>query len=179
MATPYKLTEEQKSLLLEWLAAEYHGGLIRVWCKERGWVEPSDQLLNYYRNEWKREITAARKKRRNSALNKGLAVKEERVAQLVELADELKAILWVEDLQGKLPNVATWLKTLDDIAKEVGGRVNKTEMSGALDQNGTMRVVVEYAENARDPEHEEVTEISDAEMFDQDNFEPDIARSAE
>jgi hypothetical protein len=117
-----KLTIEQKSALLEWLSAEYSGPLIRKWFKERDWPELTDPAFSYYRIQWADDIEAARKERRDSALNTGLARKEERVKRLVEHADELEAIKWLPDEKGRLWNEKAWRETLDDIAKEMGHR---------------------------------------------------------
>lgn len=78
--------------------------------------------FTYYRRKWSDEIAAARAERRNSALNQGLTLKEERVRRLVEHADELEAIKWVADENGRLWNEKAWRETLDDIAREMGQR---------------------------------------------------------
>ena len=122
MAAP-KLTVEQRDALRTWLAAEYSAPLIRRWCKEREWPEPTDPALSYYREKWANELAAARQERRAGAINSGLALKEERVKRLAEHADELEAIKWVADEKtGRLWNEKAWRETLDDIAKEMGHR---------------------------------------------------------
>lgn len=122
MAAP-KLTIEQRSALLEWLAAEYSAPLIRKWFKEREWPEPTDPALSYYRDKWSTEIAVARQERRTTAITSGLALKEERVRRLAEHADELEAIKWLPDPKtGRLWNEKAWRETLDDIAKEMGHR---------------------------------------------------------
>ena len=117
-----KLTTEQREVLLQWLAAEYSGPLIRRWFKDREWPEPTDPALSYYRRQWVNEIAEARSARRQSAINSGLALKEERVRRLAEHADELEAIKWLPDEKGRLWNEKAWRETLDDIAKEMGHR---------------------------------------------------------
>ena len=82
----------------------------------------SDQGISYYRSQWADEIAAARAARRSSALNQGLALREERVRRLVEHADELEAIKWEPDDKGRLWNEKAWRETLDDIAREMGQR---------------------------------------------------------
>lgn len=121
MAAP-KLTTEQQTALRQWFAAEYGGPLIKKWFKEREWPELSDATLSYYRARWADEISAARQERRASAINSGLALKEERVKRLAEHADELEAIKWESDEKGRLWNEKAWRETLDDIAKEMGHR---------------------------------------------------------
>lgn len=121
MAAP-KLTTEIQSILLEWLAADYSGPLIKHWFKEREWPALSDATLSYYREKWQDKIGEARTERRASAINSGLALKEERVKRLAEHADELDAIKWLPDDKGRLWNEKSWRETLDDIAKEMGHR---------------------------------------------------------
>ncbi len=121
MAAP-KLTAEQQSSLLKWLAAEYSAPLIRKWFKDREWPEIADSTFSYYRDKFATDIEAARAARREAALSQGLALKAERVQRLVEHADDLEAIKWVPDDKGRLWNEKAWRETLDDIAKEMGHR---------------------------------------------------------
>jgi hypothetical protein len=122
MAKP-KLTSEQKETLLMWLAADYDSRLIALWFQEREWPELSRATLTYYRNTYGIEIEKVRAERKESALNTGLAVKEERVKRLVDHADALEAIKWIPDPKtGKLHNEKAWRETLADVAAEVGGR---------------------------------------------------------
>ena len=122
MAAP-KQTAEQRTTLLHWLAAEYSGPLIRKWQRDREWPELGDPTLSYYRDKWADEIAGARQERRTSAINSGLALKEERIGRLAWHADELEAIKWVADEKtGRLWNEKAWRETLDDIAKEMGHR---------------------------------------------------------
>ena len=122
MGKPTKLTGEQRSILLTWLAAEYDTRLIRQWFKARHWPEISDQLIYYYR--WSRgaAIERLRTERRDNAIRSGVALKEERIARLAAHADELEAIKWEPDEHGRLWNEKAWRETLDDIAKETGDR---------------------------------------------------------
>jgi hypothetical protein len=117
-----KLNNDQRDALREWLAAEYSGPLIRKWFAEREWPALTDGALTYYRIQWADDINAARTERRASAINSGLALKEERVKRLAEHADELDAIKWLPDEKGRLWNEKSWRETLDDIAKEMGHR---------------------------------------------------------
>lgn len=134
-----KLTPEQRNALREWLAAEYSAPLIRKWFKDRDWPELTDPAFTYYRNQWSAEIEVVRAERRSSAINSGLALKEERVKRLAEHADELEAIKWLPDEKGRLWNEKAWRETLDDIAKEMGDRKQQQEHTGAV----TLRVIDE------------------------------------
>jgi hypothetical protein len=142
MAKP-KLTNEQKETLLMWLAADYDSRLIALWFQEREWPELSRATLTYYRNTYGIEIEKVRAERKESALNTGLAVKEERVKRLVDHADALEAIKWIPDPKtGKLHNEKAWRETLADVAAEVGGRKQNVDVNNS----GQVKIVVEYAE---------------------------------
>ena len=129
MAAP-KLNAEQKNQLLVWLAAEYSEPLIRRWFMANDWPILDPSAITYYRNRWADEIAAARAQRREAALNQGLALKAERVRRLAEHADELDALKWVPDENGRYSNEKAWRETLDDIAKEMGER--RPDIEGKL-----------------------------------------------
>lgn len=105
-----------------WLAADYDTRLIRSWFASREWPTLDRSMFSYYRKQYGLEIERLRTERRRSALNSGLALKEERVARLAAHADELEALKWVPDDNGRLWNEKAWRETLDDIAREVGDR---------------------------------------------------------
>lgn len=141
MAAP-KLTEEQREALLTWLAAEYDTRLIRKWFAANEWPELDRSMFTYYRKKHGHDIDALRVERRSRALNSGLALKEERIARLAAHADELDAIKWVPDENGRLWNEKAWRETLDDVAKEMGHRKQTIEHSG--------KVEVEYVNDWRE-----------------------------
>lgn len=117
-----KLSLEQIDQIHEWLAADYSNFVIQHWMEEREWPRITDRQIVYYRTQNREQIQKLRETRRDSALNTGLAVKEERVERLKEHADRLEAIKWLPDEKGKLHNEKAWRETLDDIASEVGER---------------------------------------------------------
>lgn len=117
-----KITAEQHDALLIWLAAGYSEPLIRKWFEEREWEPLAKSTISYYRSQHRAAIEAARAERFADALTTGLALKEERVQRLKDHADELEAIKWVPDKNGRLWNEKAWRETLDDIAKEMGQR---------------------------------------------------------
>ena len=140
MAAP-KLTNEQRSLILEWIAADYSGELILHWIHERreavpyvdgkpvpelanpeGWPEITKQTLAYYRTNYGKTIETLRKERHTAALDSGLALKAERIQRLKEHADKLEVIKWTPDDKGRLWNEKAWREVLDDIAREMGHR---------------------------------------------------------
>lgn len=123
-----KLTSEQRSQLLLWLAADYDWRLIQQWFEERQWPPISRALVTYYRHSRDMGIDRLREKRRSKALSTGLAIKEERVARLKAHADKLEAIKWTPDKNGRLWNEKAWRETLDDIAAELGDRKTVVEV---------------------------------------------------
>ena len=82
----------------------------------------------YYRKKYGDQIEALRKERLDSALNTGLALKEERVARLKQHADALEKIKWEPDDKGRLWNEAAWRETLGEIAAEMGHRKQAVSM---------------------------------------------------
>lgn len=129
MAKP-KLTNDQKETLLTWLAADYDSRLIALWFKEREWPEISRATLSFYRTSYKIDIEKLRVERKESALNTGLALKEERVKRLSDHADALEAIKWIPDPKtGKLHNEKAWRETISDIAAETGGRKQNIDVT--------------------------------------------------
>lgn len=132
MAKP-KLTNEQKETLLMWLAADYDSRLIAVWFKEREWPDLSRDTLSYYRTTYGIKIDEMRAARKESALNTGLALKEERVKRLTEHADALEAIKWIPDKNGRLYNEKAWRETLGEIAEETGGRTKNVDVTSKGD----------------------------------------------
>lgn len=135
MARP-KLINEQRQALLTWLAADYETGLIVKWFQERQWPQISRANFSYYRKHYQIDIETLRKARRDSALNEGLALKEERVKRLEEHADALEAIKWVPDEHGRLWNEKAWRETLDDIASETGGRKQNIDLTSKGEKIG-------------------------------------------
>lgn len=124
-----KLTNVQRETLLTWLAADYDSGLIMFWAKEQKWPELSRHALTYYRKHYAIDIETLRKARRESAINTGLALKEERIARLARHADALEAIKWEPDEKGRLWNEKAWRETLADIAAETGGRKQTVDVT--------------------------------------------------
>jgi hypothetical protein len=125
-----RLTKAQRQILLTWLAADYDWRLIVAWCAEKGIPLPSRAGATYYRKKHGDKIEALRKERLESALNTGLALKEERVARLKQHADALEKIKWQPDEKGRLWNEAAWRETLGEIAAEMGDRKKSVTVGG-------------------------------------------------
>lgn len=123
-----RLTEEQRLQVKEWIAAGYTDGMIQSRLKKRRWPVIALQSINEHRAEFREELAALKAARLAGALNTGLARWQERVVRLCEHADELDELMWVAGDNGKLYNEKAWRETLDDIAKETGGRRTGVDM---------------------------------------------------
>jgi hypothetical protein len=115
---------------LEWIAADYDWRVIRNWFEERGWPSITRALVTYYRTSRGESIQRIRTERYSKALDAGLAQRAERVERLKKHADELEALKWEPDKNGRLWNEKAWRETLRDIAEEIGERKQKHEISG-------------------------------------------------
>lgn len=153
MAMRNKLTKDQKSELLKWVAEGLESDEIN---KRAAVFEPSFSVsraqVKYYRDTRKISLEELSKSSEHEALNTGLAVKEERVKRLALLAGMLEedifgGVLWTQDVKMigtgeyqervefelfNASEVQQYRGVLDDIAKEVGGRVQKSEVDAKV-----------------------------------------------
>jgi len=145
-----RLNKNQKELLLEWIAAGLKPAEINERAAKCG--EPFKvrrQQVDYYRKQCDVDIKALQAQAQFQALNTGLALKEERVQVLRDLAEKLikdlnKANhknLWVPGRYGNQfnkPEIDAIRGLLDDIAKELGHRSIKTDVS--VEDDGEYRI---------------------------------------
>jgi hypothetical protein len=109
----------------------------------------SRQQVDKYRKTRRMELSSILKVDEQNALRTGLAVKEQRVIRLQKLAelmehDLLGGFLWTEEIKGvgsgdiaeiveydefNAAEVAQYRGVLDDIAKEVGDRIQKQDVT--------------------------------------------------
>lgn len=155
-----RLKKSQKEKVIEWAAAGLLTDEINLRASE---YDPpfsvSNQQVDYYRRTRKIEIDAILAAGELGALTTGLALKEERVKKLKQLAalmekDLFGGFLWTDQVKGvgsgdiaqivdyeefNTAEVAQYRGVLDDIAKETGGRVQKADIgaSGEI----TLRVI--------------------------------------
>jgi hypothetical protein len=142
-----RLKKDQREALLSWISE----GLTSDIINERAAIfDPpfsvTRQNVDQYRDRYGVVIAELSKAADYAALNAGLARKENRVRLLHQLADKLTAdllkddLLWLDQVKGigsqdnyerveyeefNTAEVAQLRGVLDDIAKEVGGRVQK------------------------------------------------------
>jgi hypothetical protein len=122
---------------------------IRAAILKKNSFSVSRQQVDYYRKSRKVDILAIKQVDENNALTTGLSIAEERVRRLQVLAelmwkDLTGGFLWIDDVKGvgsgnnseivdfeKFNNgeLAEFRATLEDIAKETGGRANKTDIT--------------------------------------------------
>jgi hypothetical protein len=146
-----RLKKSQKEKVLEWVAEGLQTDEIN--SRAAGLDDSfsvSRQQVDYYRKTRNADIKAIRSVSEKSALVEGYAIKETRVYKLSILAammekDLFGGFLWTDDVKGvgsgdiaeivdyELFNSAEVIQyrgVLDDIAKEVGGRILKSELTG-------------------------------------------------
>lgn len=144
-----RLKKGQKEAVLKWIAAGLKSDEINERASE--YIPPfsvSRRQVDYYRQSRKGDIAALVAAGEQDALSEGLALKGERVKKLKQLAalmerDLFGGFLWTEQIKGvgsgdvaqvvdyeefNRGEVSEYRATLDDIAKEMGHRVNKQEI---------------------------------------------------
>ena len=137
--------------LLSWIAEGLRSDEIN---DRAGLFDPpfvvSNEQVSYYRKTRHAKITELIENYEVKALNRGLARKEVRVLKLQKLAAKMekdlfeRGLIWVEDRKGvgsgdlaeiykyeefNKAEIDAYRGVLDDIAKEVGQRVHKAELS--------------------------------------------------
>lgn len=147
-----KLTKKQRTQLLTWIAEGVDSGEINARAKKsKPPFEVSRQQVDYFRKTRGVDIDQIKNEEEFDALKSGLALKENRVQLLQDLADKMKSdlfennLLWTDEVKGvgsadnfqlidyKLFNsseVQQLRGVLSDIAEEVGGRVQRKEVTG-------------------------------------------------
>jgi hypothetical protein len=148
-----RLNKGQKEKVLEWVADGLKTDEInrRAAQYEEPFVVTRDQV-RFYRNTRDVNLQELSQSAEYDALNSGLALRENRVKKLQQLADKLEndifgENLWVTDVKAvgaelvyierfNAAEVSEYRGTIDDIAKEMGGRVQK------IDQNTTETIII-------------------------------------
>ena len=147
-----KLRKKQRESLLAWIAEGLETGEInKRAAKFKPAFSVTRQQVDYYRGTRDVSIDDLKENGEYDALKSGLAIKENRVKLLEELAQLLKVdifqnnLLWLEQAKGlgsgenyerydyrefNTQEVAQLRGILDDIAAEVGERVRKQELTG-------------------------------------------------
>ena len=146
-----RLKKSQKEAVVKWLAAGLATDEINELAAD---FDPpfsiSRQQADYYRKTREIDVSALQKAGEEEALSEGLALKAERVRKLKQLAalmerDLFGGFLWTEMVKGvgsgdiaqivdyeefNKAEVDAYRGVLDDIAKEVGGRAQRQEITG-------------------------------------------------
>jgi hypothetical protein len=164
-----RLRKKQKEAVLSWIAEGLETDEINERAaKFKPPFEVGRDQVSYYRSTRKADLDAILSVGENAALTSGLAIKDNRVHVLQELAalmlrDVRGGFLWLDQAKtlGSGDNatimdyeefnaaeVQQLRGTLDDIAKEMGHRKQQVEQSGEI----TFRVV---RDNARVPDPSE------------------------
>ena len=146
-----RLKKKQKEALIQWITEGLQSNEIN---DRAAMFNPpfnvSRQQVDYYRKTREADIETIKASGEHEALTAGLALVEERVNKLKQLAALMEAdlfggFLWTDQIKsiGSAPNnkfieyeefnkaeVDSYRGVLDDIAKEVGGRVHRNEITG-------------------------------------------------
>lgn len=159
-----RLRKAQKEAVLAWIAEGLQSDEINARAASFDTPFSVDrQQVDYYRKSRAIDLQAIAKIDEKNALTIGYALKEYRVMKLSKLASLLEAdlfggFLWTEETKGvgsgdaaevidydvfNAAEVAQYRGVLDDIAKEVSGRVQRQEMTGADGGAVTIRIVDE------------------------------------
>lgn len=147
-----KLNKKQREQLLVWVAEGLESGEInKRAAKFRPAFKVTRQQVDHYRKTRDVSIEDIKSKDESSALKTGLALKENRVKMLQDLADLLAAdifkggLLWTDQAKGlgsgpaferydykefNAAEVRELRGVLEDIASEVGDRIKKQEITG-------------------------------------------------
>jgi hypothetical protein len=165
-----RLRKAQKEAVLTWIAEGLQSDEINARAAE---FEPAfsvdRQQVDYYRKSRAIDLLAISRVDEKNALTTGYALKEIRVMKLSKLASLLEAdlfggFLWTEETKGvgsgeaaevveydafNAAEVSQYRGVLDDIAKETGGRVQKTD--SVTEVKGQVELVHIYIpDNGRD-----------------------------
>lgn len=166
-----RLKKRQKERLLEWIASGLSSDEINSLAAES--ESPFSVLRSqvaYYRKTRELDIRAISSVDEQNALRTGLAIRENRVAKLAQLAalmerDLFGGFLWTDQVKGvgagtaativeyeefNAAEVTQYRGVLDDIAREVGDRASRTEVSGP----GGGAISVELFQRALDRAYE-------------------------
>jgi hypothetical protein len=145
-----RLRKAQKEATLAWIAEGLQTDEINA--RARDFSAPfsvSRQQVDYFRKTRRQDINAIKGVDELNALTTGLALRENRVAKLQQLAalmekDLFGGFLWTDEVKGvgsgniaeiidyELFNsgeVIQYRGVLDDIAKEMGGRVQRQDIT--------------------------------------------------
>lgn len=164
-----RLRKKQREKVLQWIAEGLNSAEINERAsKEKPPFSIDRRRVDYYRKTRKIDMDAIVSVDEHNALATGLAIKENRVADLQKLANLMKkdlfgGFLWTEETKGvgsgdaaeiieydvfNGAEVAAFRGVLDDIAKEMGGRVQKIESTGKDGDPITIKVVYDKKPDA-------------------------------
>jgi len=150
-----RLKKSQKEQVLQWIAEGLESDEINARAAE--FEDPfkvSRQQVDFYRKSRSIDLAALRKASEQDALTEGLAVVGERVRRLKMLAELIEqdifgGFLWTENSKGigsgevaeiydfeefNASEVSAYRGVLDDIAREVGDRIQKQDVTSKGEQ---------------------------------------------
>lgn len=160
-----RLKKGQKEAVLKWIVEGLRSDEINE--RASSFVPPfsvSRGQVDYYRRTRRADIAALVQAGEQEALSEGLALVGERVKKLKQLAavmerDLFGGFLWLEQVKGvgsgdiaqivdyedfNAGEVAAYRGVLDDIAREMGDRKQRTEFGGKIGTDITIRYVNDW-----------------------------------
>ena len=141
-----KYSMDQRNLLKKLVAAGKNITEIRNECEKfKEPFKPTNTIIQNYRSALGVKIYDLIEKGEFTALNSGLALRENRVRALTRLAHRMEfdlfgeELIWLDDAktvasqrfdfkQFNKAQIDVYLRILDDISKEIGGRVQRVEV---------------------------------------------------
>lgn len=134
MSKSTRLDSTQKEIIIEYLAEGLNSTEVIDRAKNADApFSVTKRQVNYYRKMFQDKINDKMLEWEEGAINRGLARKCIRIKELQELAQHAKDILYnveIENVKDKKMMIDAYRAVMDDIAKELGHRVHKTEVTG-------------------------------------------------
>jgi hypothetical protein len=160
-----RLKKGQKEAVLKWATAGFETDEINKLAAE--FSPPftvSRQQVDYYRQTRGVDLGLIQRAGEEDALTEGLSIKGERVRRLKQLAalmerDIFGGFLWLDQVKGvgsgdaaqvvdyeefNSSEVAAYRAVLDDIAKELGHRAQRQELTGPDGKNLTIEFINDW-----------------------------------
>lgn len=112
--TRWKLNDEQKELIISWVAQFPSNRAVLAKCRANDFPEITGEAVIYYRNRYGSKLAEIRERRRSEALETGWAKLEVRIGLLQELLDD-----WSSREQDKVATTMV-LRIERQLAEELG-----------------------------------------------------------
>lgn len=138
-----RLTNDQKALIMEWVAAgKTNQEIIRLAAEQDPpFTVKGSTISKVYRKPVRQKVEKIREEQEEDALQKGLAVREERIKMLERTANFLFGMIPMIPAMQMPSTVNAMRGCLDDIAKELGQRNSKVDINANLRVRDIVKIV--------------------------------------